>query len=123
MNTFLDGKQKALAAAVVGMVTSLLTAVLVALQALGDDATIGDLSQQAWITIALAVIASTGLSAGAVYRVPNSTDNGAARAVLLAAADDSGIEPPEDGHDEPDPEVVVADETAAPDGPAHRRED
>lgn len=67
----LDNKQKALAAFVVSLLTSAATALLTALQAIGDSATLGDLSTAAWLTVIIAVLASTGLTTGAVYRFAN----------------------------------------------------
>lgn len=67
----LSNKQKAVAAFIVSLLTSAATAMLTALQAVGDGATLGDLSQAAWLTIIIAVLASTGLTTGAVYQVAN----------------------------------------------------
>lgn len=67
----LNGTQKAIAAFVVTLLTSAATATLTALQAVGDGATLGDLSQAAWLTIGIAVLASTGLTTSAVYGVTN----------------------------------------------------
>lgn len=70
-STAFPGAQKAVAALVVTLLTSGLTALLTALQALPDGAGIGDLDTSAWVTIVLAVLASTGLATGAVYGVRN----------------------------------------------------
>lgn len=67
----LDNKQKAVAAFIVTLLTSTATALLTALQAVGDGATLGDLSQAAWLTVIIAVLASTGLTTGAVYGFAN----------------------------------------------------
>lgn len=66
-----DGKQKAIAAFVVTLLTTGATSLLTALQAVGDGATVGDLDTAAWLTIIVAVLASTGLTTGAVYTVTN----------------------------------------------------
>ena len=71
MFDFMNEKQKAIAAAVVTFLTSLATSLLTALQAAGDGATLGDLSQSAWLTVIVAVLGSTGVVTGAVYAVPN----------------------------------------------------
>jgi len=68
---FLNGTQKAVAAFIVTLVTSALTAMLTAIQAAPEGSGLGDLDTAAWITIALAVLTSTGLATGAVYQVRN----------------------------------------------------
>lgn len=71
MSNLIDGKQKAVAAFIVTLLTSALSAILVALQAAEPGTGLGDLDVTAWITITLAVLASTGLATGAVYGVEN----------------------------------------------------
>ena len=71
MKELLSGKQKALAAFIVTLLTSAATSLLTALEASGDGATLGDLSQAAWLTIVVAVLGSTGVTTGSVYAVRN----------------------------------------------------
>lgn len=69
--TVFDGKQKAVAAFIVTLLATASTSLLTALQAVGDGATVGDLDTAAWLTIIVSVLASTGLTTGAVYSVTN----------------------------------------------------
>lgn len=71
-----NGTQKAVAAFVVTLLTSAATSLLTALQAVGEGAGIGDLSTAAWLTVVIAVLASTGLTTGAVYTVTNREPEG-----------------------------------------------
>lgn len=66
-----EGRQKTVVAFVLSLVASAGTAILAALNAVGDGATLGDLDTAAWVSIVLAVVASTGLVTGSVYGVPN----------------------------------------------------
>lgn len=70
--TVFTGAQKAVAAFVVTLLTSATTALLTAVQAAGEGAGLGDLDTAAWLTVAVAVLASTGLTTGAVYSVRNT---------------------------------------------------
>lgn len=72
MNKFLEGKQKAVASFFASMILSFLTAFGTALAALPDGGGPGDLDALAWVTIAGAVVISTGLTTGAVYRTDDN---------------------------------------------------
>lgn len=71
MSTFVSDKQKAVAAFVATLVVTFTGATTSALVAVGDGASFGDLSTVAWLTIAGAVVTSTGLVTGAVYGTAN----------------------------------------------------
>lgn len=71
MSKILDGKQKAVAAFVVSLLTSAATSLLTAVQSLDPGAGLADLDTAAWLTVIIAVLGSTGLTTGTVYAVTN----------------------------------------------------